>query len=195
MLALRLLASTVGALTIAAVTSHLSFASDPTPVPAPAATLSPTELYIRAVHEMRALAARGNPPYLVFDLHMDSHNLHWYPETDETGSTNWDVKIVHANEIQNYRVWYRSKDEEALVQDAATHVAYKGESPFAPETTDLSEISGGASPTPSASPRPSASPMQGSSDQPAAAPASVLGAVTVVASKYYDISLVGIEDH
>ena len=180
------------------LTAHFSHDAGQTPAVAPAATPDPTEIYIRAVHEMRALAARGNPPYLVFDLHMDSHNLHWYPQTDESGSTDWEVKIVHANEIENYRVWYRSKDEAALMQDAATHVAYKGESPFAPETTDLADVSGAkqdASPSARALPSPSASPTRAPGDRPAAAPASVLGAVTVVASRYYDITLVGIEDH
>lgn len=197
MLGLRLIASSVGALAAALLTAHFSNAAGQAPAVAPTATPNPTEIYIRAVHEMRALAARGNPPYLVFDLHMDSHNLHWYPQTDESGSTDWDVKIVHANEIENYRVWYRSKDEAALIQDAATHVAYKGESPFAPEATDLSDVSGAkpdASPSPVAAPSPRTSPTS-PSNQPAAAPASVLGAITVVGSRYYVITLVGIEEH
>ena len=156
------------------------------PAPAATATLSPDEIYSKSVHEMRTLAHTGNPPYLVFDLHLVSHNLHWYPQTDD-GLTDWEVKLVHANETADYRVWYRSKDERALVQDAATHAAYEGESPFAPETTDFSDMTGTKA-TPS--PVPSPSPASGKASD---APAQVIGAVTVNGSQYYAIDLIGIE--
>ena len=154
------------------------------PMPSPTATLSPDAIYIRSVREMRTLARTGNPPYLVFDLHLVSHNLHWYPQTDD-GLTDWEVKLVHANETADYRVWYRSKDERALVQDAATHAAYAGESPFAPETTDFSDVTGAK-----ATPSPSPSPVSGKASD---APAQVIGAITVNGSKYYEIDLVGME--
>jgi len=154
------------------------------PAPAPSATLSPDEIYARSVREMRTLAHTGNPPYLVFDLHLVSHNLHSYPQTDD-GLTDWEVKLVHANESADYRVWYRSKDERALVQDAATHAAYQGASPFAPETTDFSDMTGTK-----ATPSPSPAPASGKASE---APAQVIGAVTVNGSRYYAIDLVGME--
>jgi len=154
------------------------------PMPSATATLSPDAIYVRSVREMRTLARTGNPPYLVFDLHLVSHNLHWYPQTDD-GLTDWEVKLVHANETADYRVWYRSKDERALVQDAATHAAYAGESPFAPETTDFSDVTGANS-----TPSPSPSPVSGKASD---APAQVIGAITVNGSKYYAIDLVGME--
>lgn len=139
---------------------------------------------------MQALAKTGNPPYIVFDLSIDSHNLHWYPTVDD-GVTSWDAKLVHANERSGYRIWYRAKDQKALVQDSATHVAYKGESPFVPETTDLSDVSGGK---PSPRPTPSASPSPGA-DNGSTAAVKVIGAVTVNGNRYYAITLVGLEDH
>jgi hypothetical protein len=172
-----------------AVATAIAVAASPAPSPSPDAAGSPPpaiEIYVKAVHEMRALAAHGNPPYLVFDLTVDSHNLHWYPQTDN-GKTTWEAKLVHANETSNYRVWYRSKDKHALVQDAVTHAAFKGESPFEPGTTDLSEVSG-ATPAPSASPSPGTKPTTTASGQ-------VIGAITVNGSKYYDVQLVGVEDH
>lgn len=155
------------------------------PAPSPLASLSPDEIYTRSLHEMQALARTGNPPYLVFDLKLASHNLHWYPQTDD-GSTDWEVKLVHANETANYRVWYRSKDKRALVQDAATHAAYVGESPFAPETTDFDESTGSKA---TAAP----SPMPRTSTKTSDAPAQVIGAVTVDGSKYYHIDLAAVE--
>ena len=170
-----------------ATLDRMSFAAAttaPSPVPEPTPTLSPDEIYVRSVREMRALARTGNPPYIIFDLQLASHNLHWYPQTVD-GLTDWEVKLVHANETQNYRVWYRSKDERALVQDAVSHAAYTGESPFAPETTDFSDMAGSKS-----TPSPTASPSTGDASK---APAQVIGAVTVNGSKYYAIDLVGIE--
>jgi len=164
--------------------ANIDVASTPAPVATP--TLSPDEIYTRSVREMRTLAHTGKPPYLVFDLQLVSHNLHWYPQTDD-GLTDWEVKLVHANETANYRVWYRAKDERALVQDAATHAAYTGESPFTPETSDWSNMTGTkASPTPSPSPTPR-------STKTSDAPAQVIGAITVNGSEYYAIDLVGIE--
>ena len=158
------------------------------PAPSATPTPSPDEIYAKSVHEMRTLAHTGNPPFLVFDLQLVSHNLHWYPQTDD-GLTDWEVKLVHANETANYRVWYRSKDERALVQDAATHAAYTGESPFAPETTDFSDMTGTkATPSPVPSPSPTAA-----SGKPSDAPAQVIGAITVNGSKYYAIDLAGVE--
>jgi hypothetical protein len=158
--------------------------------PTPAATATPPpaiDIYVRAVHEMQSLAAKGNPPYLVFDLDIVSHNLHWYPTTDG-GVTSWDAKLVHANEAASYRVWYRSKDKKALVQDDATHQAYKGESPFEPEADDLTDMSrSNASPSPSPSPA-------SSTESTTAASGQVIGAVTVNGSKFYAVNLVGIED-
>jgi hypothetical protein len=191
MLPIRILAIIVGVGIGTLARMHVARSEPPPPsslqTAAPAATLSPDQIYARSLHEMRSLAQTGNPPYLVFDLQLVSHNLHWYPQTDD-GSTDWDVKLVHANETQNYRVWYRSKDESALVQDDATHAAYKGESPFAPETTDFSDTSGSK-----ATPAPSPSPTATASTKTADAPARVIGAVTVDGSKYYSITLVGVE--
>jgi hypothetical protein len=175
---------------IVAVAAALGFAaspasSAPSAPPAPADSPPPAlEIYTRAVHEMRSLAKAGDPPYLVFDLEIDSHNLHWYPTTDN-GVTSWDTKLVHANETSNYRVWYRAKDKRALVQDSATHVAYRGESPFVPEAANFSDISG-ATPSPSPSP--------GTSNT-AAASGQVIGSIAVNGSRYYAVTLVGVEDH
>ncbi|HYK54280.1 MAG TPA: hypothetical protein VEV38_12170 [Candidatus Eremiobacteraceae bacterium] len=154
--------------------------------PAPTPTLSPDEIYTRSVREMRTLSRTGNPPFLVFDLQLVSHNLQWYPQTDD-GLTDWEVKLVHANQTADYRVWYRAKDERALVQDDATHAAYTGESPFTPETTDFSNMTGTNS-TPAPSPSPTAMVVKTGE-----APAQVIGAITVNGSKYYAIDLVGIE--
>src|SRR5690348_14272938 len=75
------------------------------------------DIYADAIREMRTLEGRGNPPYLVYDLEIDSHNLHWYPNVDDDGYADWDVKVVHSNETADYRIWYRSDDQRALVQD------------------------------------------------------------------------------
>ena len=191
MLAVRIVAIIVGIAIVSLARLHVARSATPSPSPvttaAASATPSPDEIYGRSLREMRALARTGNPPYLVFDLQLVSHNLHWYPQTDD-GSTDWEVKLVHANETENYRVWYRSKDKSALVQDDSTHAAYKGESPFAPETTDFTEASGAKS-TPAPSPSPTAVPSTKTAD----APARVIGAVTVDGSKYYSITLAGVE--
>lgn len=160
----------------------------PPPVLPSPAVLSPDEIYLKAVREMRALSKKGDPPYLVYDLEIVSHNLHWYPTT-EHGLTSWDTKLVHANETSNYRVWYRSKDQQALVQDAATHAIYKGDVPFAPEastfTSDKPRASPSASPSPT--PSPNAAAAISGSDK-------VIGAISVSASRDYEIRLVGIEN-
>lgn len=136
---------------------------------------------------MRALAKSGDPPYLIYDLHVDSHNLHWYPEVDH-GVADWAAKIVHANEIDDYRVWYRSKDQTALVQDEKTLQTYRGDAPFAPDVEDLSDTHGGPHP----SPAPTSASGQ-SSGINASQGSQVIGAVTVDASRYYDVTLVGLE--
>jgi len=170
---------------VTSVVAAIGLAAAPDPSPPPA-----IDIYSNAVHKMQALAARGNPPYLVFDLEIESHNLHWYPTTDSSdGLTDWEAKLVHANETSNYRVWYRSKDQRALVQDAATHKAYVGDAPFEPESDHLLGESH-ASPTPSASPSPM--PSKSPSDT-AAASDQVLGAITVNGSSHYIVTLVGLE--
>ena len=191
MLVVRILAIIVGIAIGSLARLHVAQSATPSPSAIPTAATStapsPDEIYSRSLREMRALARTGNPPFLVFDLQLVSHNLHWYPQTDD-GSTDWEVKLVHANETENYRIWYRSKDESALVQDDSTHAAYKGESPFAPETTDFTDASG-TKPTPAPSPSPAAT----SSTKAGDAPARVIGAVTVDGSKYYSITLAGVE--
>src|SRR5579863_5633911 len=155
------------------------------PVVLQAPTPSADAIYLRAVHEMRQLSKAGNPPYIVYDLHIDSHNLHWYPKMDD-GVASWDATVVHANEVDDYRVWYRSKDQVALVQDQKTHAAYRGDTPFAPdvETADLNSAQASPAPAPSAG-TDSTGAVQGSNQ--------VIGAVTVDASRFYDVSLVGVE--
>jgi hypothetical protein len=153
-----------------------------------AATPSAAQIYHLSVLEMRMLAKSGAPPYLIYDLHVDSHNLHWYPVVDH-GVADWDAKLVHANEIDDYRVWYRSKDQTALVQDDRTLQTYRGDPPFAPDVEDLSDAHGG--PHPSPTPTPAGDQSNGMNASQSSS--QVIGAVTVDASRYYDVSLLGIE--
>jgi hypothetical protein len=180
--------SLLAALTL--VAANAAPDASPSP-PAPSAT----QIYLSAVHEMRALAAQGAPPYLVFDLHIDSHNLHWYPEMTN-GDASWDAKLVHANELDDYRVWYRTKDQRALVQDEKTGAEYRGDAPFAPDAKVFTDMTS-PSPTPSPLPLPSPSPSPTSGSLnvgTSEGSAEVIGAVTVDASKDYDVTLVGVED-
>jgi hypothetical protein len=186
--------SIVGAVSFALSASVVALVThaDPSAAPAPAAIASaaPTasQIYANAVHEMLFLEAQGAPPYLVYDLHIDSHNLHWYPAT-MNGESDWDAKLVHANETDDYRVWYRTKDQRALVQDATTHASFKGDAPFAPDTADPTQFT-----KPSPSPNPSATPMSGSDGIGAVGDSTeVIGAVSVNASRYYDVTLIGVE--
>ena len=161
------------------------------PVPAgspgtPASVPSADEIYTRAIHEMRLLSATGRPPYLVYDLQMQNHNLQWTPQIGDDGLvTDWNVKLVHADQAAAYRIWYRDHDQRSLMQDASTHAAYVGDAPYAPMT---STFTSDASPSPS--PSPHASPASASS-----ATGQVIGTITVNGSAHYEITLLGVEQH
>ena len=168
--------------------------ADPAPTPGPAsapssqtATPDANEIYAHAIAAMRAAAKATQPPYMVYDLHIASRNLHWYPEVSH-GVTDWGAKLMHGDETQDFRIWYRSKDGRGLVQDLKTNAVFRGDMPFAPAVTDVPEHQS-ASP----SPTPSGAPSGGSGVDVSAGKDPVIGAVTVNASADYDVTLVGLE--
>ena len=125
------------------------------------------------------------PAYAVYQLDYTGHNLVLTPETAK-GKTTWNMDLHHANDRHTYQVWYRTHDDKALTQDRATHYAYRGEALLAPVAANVLES---PSPSPSASPSASSAP-----DTPGGATTEVLGSVSVEASRFYDITLVGVEN-
>ncbi|HEY5095429.1 MAG TPA: hypothetical protein VII69_09960 [Candidatus Eremiobacteraceae bacterium] len=179
---------------VAALISALFLASTPAPtVAAPAGSLtpavepSPVVIYHRAIAAMRSANAH-RPDYATYQLDYIGHNLVLTPKVTK-GKTDWDMDLKHANDSHSYQVWYRSHDERALTQDLATHAAYRGEALIAPTEADVLE--NGSTPKPSVGPSPTPS---GPPDSPAGATTEVLGSVSVEASRYYDITLVGVEN-
>jgi len=139
---------------------------------------------------MRAANA-ARPPYAVYQLDYVGHNLVLTPDTTN-GKTDWDMNLHHANDSHSFHVWYRTSDDRALQQDDATHADYRGEPLFAPsESNPLDDSSPSPTPGVSSSPKPMGSM---STDTSSVNPtAQVLGAVTSEASRYYEITLVGLE--
>ena len=174
------------------------FVATPAPslTPSPAVTPNPYTIYRRAVAAMRAANA-VRPQYAVYQLDYIGHNLVLTPTTTN-GKTEWDINLRHANDAHSYHVWYRTKDDRALQQDDVSHAEYRGEPLIAPsEDNPLDDAS--PSPSPSRSPRASASPgpmassTTGTDSSSVNPTAQVLGAVTSEASRYYEITLVGLE--
>ncbi len=163
-------------------------AASAAPSPTPIATLNPISIYLRAIAAMKEADAR-RPAYAAYQLDYTGHNLVLAPETTN-GKTEWITNIRHANDSHSYQVWYRAHDDKALTQDRVTHDAYRGEALLAPVAANVLE-SASPSPSPNASPHPTAS---GAPDTPVGATTEVLGSVSVEASRYYDITLVGIEN-
>ena len=136
---------------------------------------------------MRAADAK-RPTYLIYQLDYTGHNLVVTPETTK-GITDWNIDLHHADDRHAYQIWYRVSDERALTQDRVTHYAYRGEalmSPFEGNPLD-------STPTPKPSASSSPAPAAGASST-GGATTEVLGSVTVEASRYYDITLVGVEN-
>jgi hypothetical protein len=156
--------------------------------PAPAPEPSPVIIYHRAIAAMHA-AESHQPAFAIYQLDYTGHNLVLTPKTASNGKTDWNMDIKHANDNHAYQVWYRSRDERALSQDETTHDVYRGEALLAP--TESHVLDDGASPSPGVGPSPTPS---GPPDSPAGATTEVLGSVSVEASRYYDITLIGVED-
>jgi hypothetical protein len=159
------------------------------PSPTPSAIPNAIAIYHRAIAAMKA-ADEYRPAYAVYQLDYTGHNLVLTPETTN-GKTAWNMDLHHANDSHAYQIWYRSHDDKALTQDRTTHYIYRGEALLAPVAANVLES---ASP----SPRPSTSPSQAASsapDTPGGATTEVLGSVSVEASQFYDITLVGIENN
>jgi hypothetical protein len=177
---------TNAAVMIAALLAASPGAVPTAPGPTPSATLNPISIYHRAIAAMKAADAH-RPPYAVYQLDYTGHNLVLTPEITK-GKTAWNMDLHHANDNHAYRVWYRTHDDTALTQDSATHYLYRGEALLAPVEANVLES---ASPSPSASPNPMASHPP---DTPGGATTEVLGSVTVEASRFYDITLIGVEN-
>lgn len=166
----------------------------PAPIvtPSPSDTPNPYVIYRRAVAAMRA-ANRARPPFAVYQLDYTGHNLVLTPDTTN-GKTEWNIDLRHANDAHSYHVWYRSADDRALQQDDATHAAYHGEPLIAPtEDNPLDDASPSPSPSASSSPAPMSSSGTGMDTSSVNPTSQVLGAVTAEASRFYDITLVGLE--
>jgi hypothetical protein len=163
----------------------------PSPTSAPSPDLNPVVIYRRAIEAMR-IADVNRPNYATFQLDYTGHNLILTPDTTN-GKTDWDMNLKHANDSHSYHVWYRAHDERALTQDDATHIVYRGEALLAPIGSNVFDNGTPApSPAPNVTPSPRAS---GPPDTPGGATTEVLGSVTAEASRFYDITLVGIEDY
>jgi hypothetical protein len=178
----------------AALISALFLTSTPAPTmaapadsPTPTPELSPVVIYHRAIAAMRTANAH-RPDYATYQLDYTGHNLVLTPKVTN-GKTDWDLNLKHANDSHSYQVWYRSHDERALSQDLVTHAAYRGEALIAPTEADVLESS--STPKPSVGPSPTPS---GPPDSPSGATTEVLGSVSVEASRYYDITLVDVEN-
>jgi hypothetical protein len=165
-------------------------ATTPSVTPSPAVTPNPYTIYRRAVAAMRAANA-ARPPFAVYQLDYVGHNLVLTPDTTK-GKTEWNIDLHHANDAHSYHVWYRTSDDRALQQDDATHAVYRGEPLIAPsEDNPLDDASPSPSPGASSSPRPMAS--TGTDTSSVNPTTQVLGAVTSEASRYYEITLAGLE--
>jgi hypothetical protein len=167
-------------MTIAAALVSALVAASPAP--------DPVSIYHRAIAAMQSADAH-RPAYVVYRLDYTGHNLVLSPETTN-GKTDWNMDLHHANDSHAYQVWYRSDVDKALTQDRNTHYIYRGEALLAPVAANVLE-SASPSPSPSASPNPAAS---GAPDTPGGATTEVLGSVSVEASRFYDITLVGVEN-
>ena len=184
-------------MTIAAALISALLAGSPTAVPAASAAPSPTvtetpnpiSIYHRAIAAMKAADAH-RPAYVVYQIDYTGHNLVLSPETTN-GKTAWNMDLHHANDSHVYQVWYRTHDDRALTQDRATHYVYRGEALLAPVAANVLE-SASPSPTANTSPSPAAS---GAPDTAGGATTEVLGSVTVEASRFYDITLIGVESN
>ena len=128
------------------------------------------------------------PAYAIYQLDYTGHNLVLTPKTTD-GKADWNMDLKHANDSHAFQVWYRSHDERALTQDETTHNIYRGEALMAPVAANV--LDDGASPSPGVGPSPAPS---GPPDSTAGATTEVLGSVSVEASRFYDITLVGVED-
>ena len=187
---LRIIPMTFAAALISAMLAASPNASTPAtaaPSPSPSGiTPNPISIYHRAIAAMKAADAH-RPAYAVYQLDYTGHNLVLTPEVTK-GKTAWNLDLHHANDSHAYQVWYRTHDDTALTQDNDSHDIYRGEALLAPVAANVLER---ASPSPSASPNPMASSPP---DTPGGATTEVLGSVTVEASRFYDITLVGIEN-
>ena len=174
-------------MTIAAALISALLAASPAPIPSATDSPGPIVIYHLAIAAMRA-ADLHRPAYAIYQLDYIGHNLILTPETTN-GRADWNMDLKHANDSHTYQVWFRTRDQRALTQDRATHNIYRGEALLTPVESNV--LKNGPSPTPSVSPSPTPS---GPPDTPAGATVEVLGSVTAEASRYYDITLVGVED-
>lgn len=137
---------------------------------------SPTPDALTVLRKAEAVArANSDPPYTVYDMH--------------------EIFIHHGHQFTyDYHVWYRA-DGSALMQNTATDRAGHHEQrfgypfPFAPDINILLYATPAPTPTPVivATPSPSAS--------IGATPPPVILVQAITASRYYTVTLVGIEDY
>ena len=142
--------------------------SSPTPTAAP--SLSPDEIFHKAI---RALRQNPDPPYITYMMH--------------------EVFVHHGRSYAyDYRVWYRT-DGKGLMQDVDsarggrqdTYFGYPF--PSAPDNNILLY----ATPPPISTPLPSPQ----NSAPPGMTPAPLLGVEPVRSDRYYDVSFVGRENY
>ena len=146
-------------------------AAPQTPPPS-AASLTPEAIYLRATHAMKEAP---QPAYVTFDESVTARNMRLACTSDGTS-----LSLKHGDASGSYRVWFRTRDENAVSQDTATQKRCSGALLF-PTGADVASLG----PHPSVAP--SAAPTDGSGGPP------LIAAVRVESARYYRIELVGRE--
>jgi len=163
-----------------------------TVAPVSSATPSADQIYLMAVRVTRGLPV---PKYVYYRLHIVADNLNITRKRNPDGTESKTLEFTrNANHKQSdYMVWYRSVDDTALMQNVATAAKTLGPPVPWSITTQSSGENGG--PWNSASPAASVNPAASPSATPSAADqgTKMIGEITVSASRFYDIALVGIE--
>lgn len=165
----------------------LPVVAQPSPEASAPSAISPDTIYLSAARVTKQDAV---PPFMLYDVHVDSSKTDVQTTVDADGHSTsaFSLDTTSADRHADYRVWYRSSDGRALTQDLQTRAVAFLVHPWplsASSRVTQVVVRGGASPIPSPSP-------QSSIDEPPSAQ-KVLGDVSVQSSRYYQISLVGLE--
>ncbi|MBD5654475.1 MAG: hypothetical protein IAI50_04765 [Candidatus Eremiobacteraeota bacterium] len=133
------------------------------------AALTPEAIYLRATHAMKDAA---EPPYVTFREDVTARNMRLSCTADGTN-----LSLKHGDIAGSYRVWYRTRDENAISQEVGSQKRCKGALLY-PTGSDLATLG-----APSAAP--SATPVPDAGDGPP-----IIAAVRVESARFYKITLV-----
>ncbi len=120
------------------------------------------------------MLAQKIPPYVEFVYDATGRNVKYV-----CGERYMSADLKHGDSSGSFRVWFRSKDSEAISEDLRTHRRCEG-TLFAPAGGEIVSL-GAPNPSSSASASPQATPL----GQPP-----LIGSVHIEAARYYRITLV-----